>query len=124
MSSEESTQNRIDDLRSAGYTQVDGLFVDIPIETSIRRMEMRHREGHDNHRAGIGLGGRFVPPEIIRRRVDPEWGSKNRRTFEAMKESLNNWELYDNGIDRRPARLVDSSTQRKTDYSNKERRES
>ena len=117
MSSEESTQRRIDDLRAAGYTQVDGLFVDIPIETSVKRMELRHREGHDKYRAGIGLGGRFVPPEIIRRQTDSEWGCKNRRTFEAMKKSLNNWAIRDNGTDGRPARLVESSRHEKPDQS-------
>ena len=109
MASEESTQKRIDDLRAAGYTQVDGLFVDIPIETSIRRMELRHREGHDNYRAGIGLGGRYVPPEVIRRQEDPDFSSKNKKTFEIMKKSLNNWEVHDNGTDGRPARLVGSN---------------
>jgi predicted ABC-type ATPase len=117
MSSEESTQRRIDDLRAAGYTQVDGLFIDIPIETSVKRMELRHREGHDKYRAGIGLGGRFVPPEIIRRQTDSEWGCKNRRTFEAMKKSLNNWAIKDNGIDDRPARLVESSRNEKLHQS-------
>jgi predicted ABC-type ATPase len=117
MSSEESTQRRIDDLRAAGYTQVDGLFVDIPIETSVKRMELRHREGHDKYRAGIGLGGRFVPPEIIRRQTDSEWGCKNRRTFEAMKKSLNNWAVRDNGTDDRPARLVESSRNEKLHQS-------
>jgi predicted ABC-type ATPase len=109
MSSEKSTQRRIDDLRAAGYNQVDGLFVEIPIETSVRRMQLRHREGHDDYRAGIGLGGRFVPPEIIRSQADPEWGCKNRKTFEAMKQSLNNWEIHDNGTDGQPSRLIESS---------------
>ena len=118
MSSEESTQRRIDDLRAAGYTQVDGLFIDIPIETSVKRMELRHREGHDKYRAGIGLGGRFVPPEIIRRQADSEWGCKNRRTFEAMKKSLNNWAIHDNGTDRRPSRLVESGRNEKPHHSN------
>ena len=49
MSSTESTEERIAGLREARYTQVDGLFVDIPIETSIRRMQARHREGHENY---------------------------------------------------------------------------
>ena len=52
MSSEESTAGRINDLRKADYTQVDGLLVNISVETSIRRIESRHREGHDEWRAG------------------------------------------------------------------------
>ena len=79
MSSEGTTASRIDDLRKAGYTQVDGLFVDISIETSIRRTESRHREGHDKWRTGKGLGGRYVPPEVIESQADSEWGSKTER---------------------------------------------
>ena len=87
MSSQESTQERIDDLRAAGYTRIDAVFVDIPIETSIKRTEARHREGHDKWR-GEGLGGRYVPPEVILRQTDPDWGSKNRKNFEAAKATV------------------------------------
>lgn len=106
MSSESSTQQRIDALRSAGYTQVDGIFVEISIETSIRRTQFRHREGHDKYRAGIGLGGRYIPPEVIRGQADPEWGCKNRKTFEKMKTNLNNWSIHDNSVDGRSAILI------------------
>jgi predicted kinase len=51
MSSRESTERRIDDLRAAGYS-VAGIFVDIPVETSVRRAEFRHRAGHEDYRAG------------------------------------------------------------------------
>ena len=91
MSSQESTQSRINDLRSAGYIRIDAIFVDIPIETSITRTQTRHREGHDKWLMGEGLGGRFVPAEVIRRQEDREWGSKNRKTFEAQKEVVDNW---------------------------------
>jgi predicted kinase len=70
MSSRTTTERRISDLRAAGYT-VDGLFVDIPVETSVRRADSRHREGEDDYRAGKGLGGRYVPPEVIRAQADP-----------------------------------------------------
>jgi predicted kinase len=109
MSSLESTQRRIDSLRSAGYSNVDGFFVDIPLETSVRRTQFRHREGHEKYRLGEGSGGRYVPPEVIREQADQDWGSKNRRTFEIMKKSFNSWRLYDNSIDGRRAVLLEWS---------------
>jgi predicted ABC-type ATPase len=109
MSSQETTRERIDDLRSAGYTQINAIFVDIPIETSISRTQARHREGHDKWCAGEGLGGRFVPPEVIQRQADPDWGSKNRKTFEATKTTVDNWVMLDNSVDERQAIVVESS---------------
>jgi predicted kinase len=112
MSSEKSTEKRINDLRTAGYNQIEGLFVDIPIETSMRRTESRHRQGHEMYRSGEGLGGRYVPPEVIKRQEDPEWGSQNKRTFETLKEKFDEWSTYDNSIDGRPATLINSSRTR------------
>jgi len=110
MSSSESTQQRIDSLRLAGYREIDGIFVDIPVETSVRRSQSRHREGHEKYRLGDGLGGRYVPPEVIRKQANPDWGSRNRRTFESIKNEFKNWSLYDNSRDGRSAVLADSST--------------
>jgi hypothetical protein len=60
MSSRYSTEQRIDDLIAAGYTHVEGIFVDIPPEISKVRAEARHRAGHEEYRLGKGEGGRFV----------------------------------------------------------------
>ncbi len=106
MASRASTERRIEDLRAAGYTRVEGIFIDIPVETSIRRAEARHREGHEEYRSGHGLGGRFVPAEIIRGQADAELGSVNRRVFEQVKARLDSWSLYDNSVDGRPPLLV------------------
>jgi predicted kinase len=105
MSSRESTERRVVDLRAAGYT-VDGIFVDIPVETSVRRVDARHRDGHNDYRAGIGIGGRYVPPEVIRAQADPDWGSKNRKTFEDVNHLLDHWSRYDNSVDGRSPLLV------------------
>jgi predicted kinase len=96
MSSRASTEWRIDTLRTAGYTRIEGIFVDIPVETSAARAGSRHREGHDDYRAGEGLGGRFVPAEMIRAQADPEWGSRNRKTFEEVKHHFDIWYRFDN----------------------------
>jgi predicted ABC-type ATPase len=108
MSTRASTERRIEGLRSAGYTQIDGVFVDIPVETSVARADARHRQGHDDYRAGKGLGGRFVPAEVIRGQADPEWGSVNRKTFETVKSKLDRWSLYDNSVDGGAPMLLDA----------------
>ncbi len=112
MASQESTKDRIAHLREAGYTQVDGIFVDISIETSVKRTDSRHREGYESYRSGLGLGGRFVPPEVIRSQGDRVWSSQNRRTYEEVKDNFSRWTIYDNSADGRPAALIDSSKRR------------
>jgi predicted kinase len=109
MSSVVSTRQRVSELRSAGYSHVEGVFVDIPVEVSIRRAEARHREGHEEYRQGRGLGGRYVSPDLIGSQSDPESGSKNRATFEQIKASLDRWRVYDNSVDGRDAVLVEDS---------------
>jgi hypothetical protein len=108
MSSRESTEKRISDLRAAGYWRVEGIFVDIPIDAGIRRSDARHREGQAGYCAGHGQGGRFVPAEVIRSQADPEWSSRNRRTFEQVKSLLDAWFLCDNSADGHSPALVDS----------------
>jgi hypothetical protein len=109
MSDLAKTERRIDELRMAGYRQVDGVFVDIPGEVSIRRTDARHREGEDDYRSGKGLGGRYVPPEIITLKADDEWGSQNRRTFDELKQRFDHWSLFDNSVDGRGPIRVDGS---------------
>jgi predicted ABC-type ATPase len=121
MSSERSTEDRINNLRDATYTKIDGVFVDIPPDISITRTESRHREGHEQWRAGHGQGGRFVPPEVIRGQLDSQWGSQNRRTYEAMKEKFTSWSIYDNSVDGRSPVLIDSSEREKPDPRHTER---
>ena len=96
MSSPESTERRIGELRSYGYTSIEAIFVDIPVETSVTRADGRHREGQDRYRAGEGVGGRLTPAEMIRAQADPEWGSHNRKTFEQVKNHFDRWCLFDN----------------------------
>jgi predicted kinase len=109
MSSRESTERRITDLRADGYS-VDGIFVDIPIDTSIRRADARHREGYNDYLAGNGLGGRYVPAELIEAQADPDWGSKNRKTFEEVRHLFDRWSRYDNSVDGRPPALAQTDS--------------
>jgi hypothetical protein len=109
MSDQTKTEKRITDLREAGYTKVDALFVQIPIETSLRRTESRYWADQDKWFSGEGFGGRLIPPEVILRQADEEWGSGNRKSFEALKGIVNNWEIQDNSVDDCSATLVDRS---------------
>ena len=96
MASQEKTDERIDQLRIPGYSHIKGIFVDISVETAVTRVAARHREGHDDYRAGKGFGGRFVPAEVIERQADPDWGSVNRKNFEAVKHRFDTWARYQN----------------------------
>jgi hypothetical protein len=99
MSGQDSVQKRIDDLRASGYGFINGVFVDIPVETSVVRALGRHRRGAEQYRAGEGAGGRFVPPHIIRKN-NPTPGStaqsRNREVFDAQRVQFNSWSVYDN----------------------------
>jgi hypothetical protein len=109
LSSRESAEDRIDNLRTAGYERIDAVFVDIPIEVSLQRADARHRDGEEKYRSGIGLGGRYVPPEAVTVQADSEWGSKNRKAFEELKPSFNQWRRYDNSTDGGHPKLVETS---------------
>jgi hypothetical protein len=55
----------IDALESARY-RVQGIFVDISVEESVRRTVADYRRKHEDYRIGQGFGGRYIPPEAIR----------------------------------------------------------
>jgi predicted kinase len=108
MASQKSTEKRISEIRAAGYSRVDVIFVDVAEDVAIRRSEARHRDGLDKYRAGYGLGGRLVPAEVTRSQADPEWGSSNRKTLERVKPKVDAWMLFDNSVDGRAPVLLDS----------------
>jgi predicted kinase len=96
MSSRVSTERRVNALRAQGYTSIEGIFIDVAVDVSVHRADSRHREGQNNYRAGDGFGGRFIPAELIRAQADPECGSRNRKTFEEVKDHFDHWCRYDN----------------------------
>jgi predicted kinase len=112
MSSTQSTEERLDDLDRAGYSTT-GIFVEIDIEEAKRRADARHRNGHEDYRAGFGVGGRYVPPEVIEAQADPDWGSRNRRTFEEVKLRFTDWAVYDNSVTGRDPVLIEAGHGRK-----------
>ncbi len=107
MSDLKKTEKRIQDLREAGYTRVDGIFVHIPTDVSLRRTEERYWTEQERWLAGRGIGGRLIPPDVILRQKDDEWGSGNRKTFETIKGRFEGWEILDNSVDDRPAVLIE-----------------
>jgi hypothetical protein len=98
----------VQDLRGKGYREVRGVFVDIPVETSVQRALSRHRQGLEEYRNGKGMGGRWIPPAISRGNVDPVYGSKNRRSFEEAKGAFDNWQMWDNSVLGRPPQRLGS----------------
>jgi adenylate kinase len=110
MSNVHTCANRIGALQAAGYARVEAIFVDIPIALSVSRADARHRQGHDEYRAGIGLGGRFLAHEMILAQADSAWGSVNRASFEHVRERFSAWARYDNSVDGRAATLVAEGT--------------
>ena len=108
MSSPNSALRRLEDLADEGYS-TRGVFVDIPIDVAVERADARHRIGHEDFRAGLGFGGRYVPPEVIKAQTDEDWGSVNRRTFEEVKSSFTEWRVYDNSVTGREPQLVEAS---------------
>lgn len=121
MSKESSVQSRIDRLRETGYEDVQAVFIDIPVEVSVKRALGRHRRGMEDERrfteAGIRpkrfdgtddpddpIGGRFVPPQVIREQASGDT-SLNKLAFDALRDQFDSWELWDNGVDNRDAVL-------------------
>lgn len=108
MSRTSSIADRVSSLRSAGYVQIEGVFIDVPAETSVCRADARHRADHDRYRAGHGFGGRCIPEETILNNADSAWGSNNRKNFEELKGQFDSWYRYDNSADGRQPSLLDS----------------
>jgi predicted kinase len=112
MSKPQTCIDRVGALAAAGYERVDAIFVDVPVRVSLQRADARHRAGHDAYRAGSGVGGRFVPDELILAQADPIWGSVNRATFELVKDRFTGWARFDNSVEGRSPRLVADSAGR------------
>jgi len=96
MSSSGSVKRRMQEMRVAGYDDMQVVFVDIPVETSVDRALARHRRGMERYRRGEGNGGRYVPPWIIRGNASAISSSANRDVFDDLRRDFDGWSLYDN----------------------------
>lgn len=109
MSREASVKKRIAEMRRAGYTRIDSVFVDIPVDVSAERALARHRRGMEQQAAGEGSGGRYVPPSLIRAMASDTSSSANRDTFDTLKPSFDSWIVYDNSVaGQEPQKVADS----------------
>jgi predicted ABC-type ATPase len=86
---------RVGDMRRHGYS-VDGVFVHVPVETSISRIRARYREAQREWMQGRGPGGRPVPEYLVMSSRLPNGRSTNLETFEQMQSHFDRWSLYDN----------------------------
>lgn len=106
------TQAKIRTLKEKGYT-VEGVFVDIPVETSVERAMSRYRRGLEQFLNGKGNGGRYVPPEIIRENASKTHSSTNREAFETVADDFEDWKIYDNSVHGRDPQLVSDKKRRR-----------
>lgn len=83
MNNQRSTRAKIRQLHEAGY-RVQGMFVDIDLDQSKTRAQLRYQRGLLAHANDIG--GRVVPSEIIERQRsdDPRFRSRNARVFSEL----------------------------------------
>jgi hypothetical protein len=114
MSSQASVESRVTAMRGAGYTGIKGIFVDVPVESSaskagaVERAMTRYRSGVDQFNAGSGLGGRFVPPSVIRAQLTSTGATVNREVFDAKRDIFDSWSVYDNSTRGGTPKLVAS----------------
>jgi hypothetical protein len=106
MASQDSVQGRLTALSQARYVETKAVFVDISVEGSVGRAMSRYRNGQDRFNAGDGLGGRYVPPFVIRENASESFSSANRTSFESLRDQFDDWQVWDNSVDKRPPRLV------------------
>jgi hypothetical protein len=107
-----STERKIRELRSAGYTSVKAVFVDIDPDTSKKRAQIRYKDGMDRYTMGKnGLGGRWLPLRIIddNRSDDDRFSSRNAENLVSLYSSGlfdEKPEVWDNNVDGRvPVRI-------------------
>ena len=95
MADEGNTRRRMNDLRAHGYG-VDGVFVHVPVQTSISRIRARYREAQRQWMQDHGMGGRPVPEHLVLQSERPGGRSANLEVFERLQPEFDRWTLYDN----------------------------
>ena len=90
---------QMDAVAAAGYNTPQLIFVDIPVEMSVTRALARHQQGLEEWLGGAegALGGRYVPPDVIRAQAGTRLESVNLEAFEELINSKNStWQLFNN----------------------------
>lgn len=71
----------------AGY-EITGVYVDVPLQTSLLRSASRYQHGLNEYLSGNGLGGRFVPQHVITNQKGADgYNSRNAQNFEEADKS-------------------------------------
>jgi predicted ABC-type ATPase len=107
MSSTQTINRRLNEAKKYGYHEPRGVFVDVPVDVSVDRAMSRYRRDMEAFRNGVGQGGRFVPPGLIRGQRQGR-STTSRNSFESTKGNFAAWQLWDNSGDA-PARVESSS---------------
>jgi hypothetical protein len=98
MASAPAVLTRIDDMRKAGYQQVDGVFVDADPTIARERTIRRHSHGQASYAQGQGYGGRWVPEAVsASNAATPGSGyrSRNAEVFASVRTEFNNSVVID-----------------------------
>jgi hypothetical protein len=110
MGSRDTVEQRIETMREFGYEEIHGVFVDIPVETSVIRAADRWWEGVMAFRSGeSSIGGRYVSPSMIRR-AQPKGmtTTQNRQVFEELRARFDSWEMWNTDGPPPPRRVATS----------------
>lgn len=100
---------RLGQLKSNGYNKIDAVFVHVPASVSAQRALDRHRRGLEDQRNGKGLGGRYVPPEIIRATDAGRGDTYNHQVFQRFKGKFDEWVRYDNSVEGSDPKKLDGT---------------
>lgn len=88
---EEVTMRRIDSLRNHGYStsNMQFVFVDIPVDTTIERTKGRYMKGLNNDK----FGGRYLPESAVMSSKPDKSSKYNSKNAEVIMALSNNEEL-------------------------------
>jgi predicted ABC-type ATPase len=98
-----SITKTIDELKSKGYSEFAGVFVDVDPDEAYGRIRSRHHKGLNHYlKTGEGYGERPVPGSAIAatRTDDPNYRSSNAKVFV---------DLVDSGVFTKKPKIYDSS---------------
>lgn len=97
MGNKEAPLSRLARLRERDY-RVRGIFVDIPVDTSLERAASRYRYGMREYGQKRGSGGRPVPPRFITGQRGAGRETVNRQVFDELRREgvFDEADVYDN----------------------------
>ena len=111
MSSTKSMIGKIDRFRRSGYS-VGAVFVDVSVDTSIRRAESRYERGMSQYTTshGHGIGGRWLPKDVVLKNRGEKLKSRNAETLVSLaRDGVFDEDpvVWDNDVDGRSPRRID-----------------